>query len=49
MLGIINNEEASEGWIEDEIRQEVLQELREKVGRCRWGKIAEEEFNDVLW
>ena len=44
----INNKETSKTWREDAAIQEVLHEVREKVGRCRWGEFTEEEFDEVL-
>ena len=45
----INNKSICEGWLTDEHIQEVLKEVRGKVGwMCRWGPLSEEEFDEVL-
>ena len=46
----VNNKEVSELWRGDESIQQVLSEVRERLGgrRCRWKDFTEAEFDEVL-
>ena len=46
----VNNKEVSELWRGDESIQQVLSDVRERLGgrRCRWKDFTEAEFDEVL-
>ena len=46
----INNKDVSDGWRDDESIQQVLSDVRERLGgrRCRWKDFTEAEFDEVL-